>query len=157
VAHTATRLADGRVLVAGGACGSARNAAELYDPGTSTWTATEALPAAREVHTATLLPDGRVLVAGGDDGDAPRYDSALVYHPGSGTWQAISSLVTGRRNHTATLLHDGSVLVVGGWGDETSYLQSTEVWWRNRVFLPFLAGSWQGASARQSHPASRCY
>src|SRR5687767_6620113 len=32
--HTATRLLDGRVLVAGGASATA----EVYDPGTTTWT-----------------------------------------------------------------------------------------------------------------------
>ena len=65
--HTATRLPDGRVLVAGGnGTGSVTlDSAEIYDPEDETWSDTDALTTARYNHTATLLPDGRVLVAGG--------------------------------------------------------------------------------------------
>lgn len=59
VGHTATLLANGKVLVAGG--GSARSA-ELYDSVTETWTATGDLSTARVGHTATLLSNGKVLV-----------------------------------------------------------------------------------------------
>lgn len=130
VAHTATLMSDGRVLVVGGGCGGStpgiRDDAEIYDPITSTWMATTALPTVRMVHTAALLPDGTVLIVGGDNGNPPRYDSALIYDPASGLWSPTGSLATGRRNHTATLLNDGSVLVVGGWGDNTTYLKTAE-------------------------------
>src|SRR5262245_62255781 len=64
--HTATLLANGKVLVAGGQGVSAiLPNAELYDPVTRTWTATGSMNAARSGHTATLLPNGKVLVAGG--------------------------------------------------------------------------------------------
>jgi hypothetical protein len=83
--HTATVLADGRVLVAGGEAAqgvlvptfpgvpagiSARSrAAELYDPLLGVWTPTGAMGTRRASHTATLLTDGRVLVAGGHAAD----------------------------------------------------------------------------------------
>src|SRR5207247_2277436 len=64
--HTATRLADGRVLVVGGSTSSAILAsAEIYDPASGTWTATNRMSRGRVGHTATGLADGRVLVAGG--------------------------------------------------------------------------------------------
>src|SRR5207247_2408073 len=65
--HTATRLLDGTVLVAGGAgtSGFALATAEVYDPASGTWSRAGRMAAARYGHTATRLPDGRVLVAGG--------------------------------------------------------------------------------------------
>jgi hypothetical protein len=66
--HTATRLPNGEVLVAGGYNESGYlTSAELYDPATATWIATGSLSGARASHTATLLPNGKVLVAGGGD------------------------------------------------------------------------------------------
>src|SRR5713226_9254001 len=62
--HTATRLKNGKVLVAGGADTSA----ELYDPTTGTWSLTGSLNIARENQSKVLLTNGKVLIAGGDDG-----------------------------------------------------------------------------------------
>src|SRR5207248_3447023 len=51
--HTATRLSDGRILVAGG-LGSAGYlaSAEIYDPATGTWTPTGSMATVRETQTA---------------------------------------------------------------------------------------------------------
>ncbi|HEV8596816.1 MAG TPA: kelch repeat-containing protein, partial [Candidatus Dormibacteraeota bacterium] len=61
--HAAARLADGRVLVAGG--GAYTPTAELYDPATNRWTPTGSMSVDRYDFTATVLRDGRVLVVGG--------------------------------------------------------------------------------------------
>jgi len=64
--HTATLLANGKVLVAGGGNGGGPlNSAELYDPATGTWSSTGNLNTGRGGHIAVLLPNGKVLVAGG--------------------------------------------------------------------------------------------
>ena len=64
--HTATLLASGKVLVAGGGPGSSPpTSAELYDRANGTWSGTGSLLAPRREHTAILLPSGKVLVAGG--------------------------------------------------------------------------------------------
>src|SRR3954454_8074441 len=62
------RLADGRVLVAGGWNGdeSYMASAEIYDPAQNTWSDAGALSEARQCAGASVLPDGRVLVTGGD-------------------------------------------------------------------------------------------
>jgi hypothetical protein len=61
--HTATLLANGTVLVAGG--GEDNSTAEVYDPATGSFSITGGMEIGRSGHTATLLPNGSVLVAGG--------------------------------------------------------------------------------------------
>src|SRR5712691_10927695 len=72
--HTATVLADGRVLVAGG--GYEANA-EIYDPASATWTLTTPMNVSRGRHAAVRLGDGRVLVVAGNPYNAA---SAEIYN-----------------------------------------------------------------------------
>ena len=71
-AHTATALADGRVLLVGGddesgghTAGANLSSAELYDPAAGTWSPAASATVARAQHDATLLPNGNVLVTSG--------------------------------------------------------------------------------------------
>ena len=113
--HTATLLANGKVLVAGGRSSSSPSAsAELYEPANGTWSATGNLAAPRRDHTAILLPSGKVLVAGGAGSNSNPVATAELYDPASGTWSATGSFITARSNHTITLLPNGKVLIVGG-------------------------------------------
>jgi Kelch motif len=82
IRHSATRLTDGTVLIAGGADGvDTLPSVELFDPSVGTWTATADMVTPRSQHRATLLADGRVLVFGGntDDGHGA---GAEIYDPG---------------------------------------------------------------------------
>jgi len=124
--HTATRLSDGRVLVAAGLGRSLLSSAELYDPVADTWAQTGNLSQARQFHTATLLPTGQVLVAGGLGG--PQRSSAELYDAAAGTWTPTSSMSQARDSHTATLLSTGMVLVAGGRGTTGTPLSSAELY-----------------------------
>jgi hypothetical protein len=129
--HTATLLADGRVLVTGGIAaaklttGGALASAELYDPVSNRWTSAAPMQSARWNHSATLLSDHSVLVAGGMDrlwdvplGAAPTtgLSSAELFDPVTNSWSPAPAMRYGRISPTATLLSDGRVLVVGDSG-----------------------------------------
>jgi N-acetylneuraminic acid mutarotase len=119
--HSLTRLADGKVLAAGGLNGSlGLSSAELFDPGTGLWVPAGSLGAPRWGHSATLLEDGSVLVTGGSTArpgggvtalrTAERFDP----DPDHGGWSPAQAMTDARTAHTAVRLANGFVLVVGG-------------------------------------------
>jgi len=101
-------LPNGNVLVAGGSSDLPIAGAELYDPVSGTWTATDSLDTARFIHTATLLRNGKVLVAGGEDTSFMSLASSELYDVGLGFsshWQPQIA--------TATLESDNRLFLTG--------------------------------------------
>lgn len=129
--NTATLLADGRVLLAGGHSNSeVIRGAEIYDPATGQWSDAGNLSVARDP-VPTFLADGRVLVAGGidwftDSGKA--YDVAEIYDPKTGEWTVTGSLTTPRYAHQMILLDDGRVLAMGGYEKRDVLLTTAEIY-----------------------------
>jgi Galactose oxidase, central domain len=133
--HTATLLADGKTLVAGGGvyeayCIAGRYSAELYDAALGVFTSTGTMTDRRYAQTATLLQNGEVLITGGFsfNADACLYDetspalaSAELYDPSSGSFALTDSMTEARGDHTATLLLSGKVLIAGGGKDGGDY------------------------------------
>ncbi|MGD1097039.1 MAG: kelch repeat-containing protein [Bryobacteraceae bacterium] len=117
--HTATLLANGKVLITGGELGSnALITAELYDPDSGVFAPTGDMTAPRFWHTATLLPDGKVLVAGGSASSNAfiPMNSAEIYDPSTGTFAVTGNMIFGHVCQQANLLGNGKVLILGGSG-----------------------------------------
>ncbi len=157
--HTATLLANGKVLVAGGNSGSASVAsAEIYDPATGQFTATGSMASPRQGHAAVALASGKVLVAGGciaGTGDCTSYlATAEIYDPATGAFTATGSLSGARTDFASAPLPDGRVLVAGGFRREAGtsvFLASAE------LFDPAAAGGAGAFAATGNMAASRRY
>src|SRR5262249_6450245 len=110
--HTATRLPDGKVLVAGGATADGDDelsAVELFVPASGLWIPAGDMMDPRAQHTATLLSGGQghLLVAGGLHPDyslkrAELYDLSLE------SWTPTPNMSYPHFGHTATELQGGT-------------------------------------------------
>ncbi|MEP7205791.1 MAG: kelch repeat-containing protein [Casimicrobiaceae bacterium] len=158
--HTATLLADGRVLIAGGFTGVpqvVRSTVEIYCPdtmsspsladcpaGTGVFSTMAPLATAAEGHTATRLVNGTVLKVGG------RSNQVELFDPLTNTWSTRTPLPEARTFHTATLLVDGRVMIAGGQDAAGATLDTT------LVFAADGSGYTPGpllTAARESHDA----
>lgn len=174
-AHTATLLANGKVLITGGFNGEAVLAtAELFDPATGTFTPTGDMTTPRFSHAATLLANGKVLITGGsstladlathnvrlavlrangralvtnDSGDSGDLATAELYDPATGTFTATAAMSEPRSEHTATLLGSGKVLVAGGAADQVAELYDPATGAFTPTIGPLTVGGRWGCTA----------
>jgi len=120
--HTATLLANGKVLVVGGFASYSSEptaAAEIYDPTTGHFSSAGKMMTPRAGHRATRLVDGRILITGGFNtalinGELGITATAELYNPDTGSFSLTGPMALTRKEHTATLLPNGTVLVAGG-------------------------------------------
>lgn len=128
--HSATTLADGRVLVTGGWRHSGLPAyvpplgeSQIYDASANAWTSAASLNTARAQHAAAALADGRVLVVGGLN-HAP-LAATEIYDPSSDTWTKVAPMAQSRYGHAASY-SNGLVIVTGGFN--TGPLASVQIY-----------------------------
>ena len=111
--HTATRLSDGTVMLAGGihvvsaGVEEPLTSAEVFDPVSGRFRQTGSLPEGRSGHVAALLNNGRVLIAGGGR------QTLVLYDPDSGSFVGSNAASRIQRTSSATALRDGRVLLLG--------------------------------------------
>ena len=135
--HTATALADGKVLIAGGMCDVPKMGDDtvpqqafaplsLWDAASHAWLAAPALATPRLFHSASLMADGSVIFAGGESDPALMPDQVLnaVERYASGKMSTLPPLLRARAKHSATVLASGELLVVGGFDADGAPLAS---------------------------------
>jgi hypothetical protein len=131
-AHTATLLADGRVLITGGVGpdDAPLTSTELYAPARGDFTASAHLLSQRAWHTATRLTDGSVLIVGGYRSTRARevLPTAELFDPATQSFIAVGQMRAARAAHRATLLADGRVLITGGQGATLRHAASAEIY-----------------------------
>ena len=111
--HTATLLADGRVLVMGGFAGEDEPVAdcEVFDPVTVGWTPAKPMRAARADHRVLRLGTGELLVWGGvRDAEFRPERRVDCRHPASTRWRVVGTLEEHESQSGAAELPDGRVL-----------------------------------------------
>lgn len=163
--HAATLLRSGKVLVSGGYAGAAATTAlkttEIFEPGSSSFSAGAQLIEARTWHTSTLLNNGKVLIAGGavSSGNgtvAELFDPSTL----TGVITATGPMNVPRQEHTATLLPNGDVLFAGRNDNEGAAYDANNVLVdakSTEIYDP-VAGTWSFgpnmAIGRRAHAAS---
>ena len=149
------RLADGRIMVAGGLggprCDFARSvningqpctavaltSVELFDG--SQWLSTGSLNDARMQFSMTLLDGGSVMVTGGWNGTA-YVTSTEMYDMQSGTWQRVGfSSYFGRAWTDMVSLHSGETFLAGGWNQ---YMNGYSQWLTSALIFNPVTYTW---------------
>jgi hypothetical protein len=157
-------MADGRVLVTGGANAGGHcvytSTAEVYDPVANKWSPVDPMSTPRGFHLATTLADGRVLVTGGWTLPACLIAATAtteIFDPVTGRWSPTGSMNTSRSPLVLTasdgLLTDGRVLVAGGKAGAALVTTATAEVYNPGTGAWSLTGSM--AAARQGHTTTR--
>ena len=120
VAHSATVLQNGDVLVLGGygklfgRLPMATTLARIYEPNKNTWRVLKSsLHTGRLGHAAIRMIDGKVLVVGGRGQTSRPLYSIEIFDPNSEQFRAVASLRYRRSRPRLNLLKQNRVLITG--------------------------------------------
>lgn len=175
VLHAAARLQDGRVLVVGGtnnltdpvaALANAQNSAEIFDPGTGTWSNARAMGRRLLAPGLHALGNGRTLVSGGFEVTVlfgiPIPIGAVAncqsYDATANAWTNVASMRVARAAHqtSAAYLPTGSLLLTGGATSGPDLTQASAI--AGAEFYDATANTWTALpdmpQARLGHSAT---
>ncbi len=135
--HTATLLASGQIVLAGGVRADpysstyeflAYDDAQSFDPAATLFTFLAQMNAFRSSHTATLLSNGQILVAGGGSSLSQWTpdNTAELFDPTISAFNITGGMAKPRLGHSATLLLDGRVLITGGTSEKAAELYTPQ-------------------------------
>ena len=135
--HTATLLADGKVLIAGGYGDSAAPyTSELFDPSTGMFGSVGYMNYYRAQHVAARVSNTKVLVVGTDEysSSSTINRTAEEYTESNNSRSLVGQMGVGRQyGATATSLLDGRVLISGGEGSGYAATSAAEISTRRRT------------------------
>jgi len=119
--HRAPKLADGRVLLAGGASApGSTTSSEIFDTPTETFTSSGPPNDPHTFTQAVVLRDGRVLLLG------VVRSASEIYDPASGPWAAVvPPMPTGYMGAATALLPNSGVFVARGESGPLDVCSST--------------------------------
>jgi hypothetical protein len=111
-------LADGRVLVNGGAIpgqGRGIKSTHIFNPGSETWTKVKDMNHARWYPTTLTLPDGRVITFSGRDENGAVVSQVEIYNPSTNTWTDLPGSANKPLDiyPSLHLMPDGTILYTG--------------------------------------------
>jgi hypothetical protein len=122
---SATLLGNGKVLIVGGLDPNGVTplglTAEIFDPATSTFTATASPAVPRALCGLVTLANGNALAVGNDSND----NTAEIYDQTAGTWSPAGTLVVGQVLPSLIALANNTVLVIGGGTSDVELFDPT--------------------------------
>ena len=160
--HIAVRLADGRVLAAGGdRCSSATsvNSAEfsaeilmILTPAPGTWPAVSGYSGwdTRRPCSPTAESWSRAVTSTRRE----FLDTAELYDPATNVWSAAGTIIGPRQYHTTLLLPGGKVLVFGGVGGVGGFFYGFPL--RSAELYDPATGSWTATGDSREWPRPPC-
>jgi hypothetical protein len=160
LAHTATLMPDGTVMIVGGLTDNSSGGyalAQDYEFFTAptgpesegSWSpeSISLLSVPRFNHSAVLLDNGSVLLVGGQGATSALVTTPVLYTTLSDFWGTVSTERTPRYSDAVTKLANGDVLVAGGINSSGSLLNTAETFSPNDLTWTQVSGTLPGNGA----------